>query len=46
MNNTLPITKNLIILNVIIFILSEYLVPSLQEDFAGYLLRHIFIFGN
>ena len=57
MNNTLPITKNLIVLNVIIFILSEYLVPSLQEDFAGYLptsphfhfwqlITHMFMHGS
>lgn len=57
LNNTLPITKNIIILNIIMFLVSEYIFPSLQADFAGYLptsphfhfwqlITHMFMHGS
>lgn len=57
LNNISPITRNLIILNVIMFLVSEYVFPSLQGDFAGYLptsphfhfwqlITHMFMHGG
>lgn len=37
LNNTPPITRNIIILNIVFFVITECVFPSLQWNFAAYL---------